>query len=138
MLRFTKRSEYGLMALAYLGDRGREYVSVREIVEVINVPRRLLAEVLKSLSQAKLVEAIRGPGGGYRLRHRPEEMKLAEVIAVLEGPLQMADCTNGGNCDREPVCIISSGIGRVADHIQNVLHQYTLADISSLKPQVKV
>jgi Rrf2 family nitric oxide-sensitive transcriptional repressor len=122
------------MALAYLGDHGPGFISVREIGSVLQIPRRLLAEVLKSLSQANLVGATRGPGGGYRLLHKPEELKLVDIIEVLEGPTRLITCANGGSCDREPICIIKEGMSGIANHIHSILHQYTLADISTPNP----
>ena len=81
MLRLTRRSEYGLMALAYLASRPGEYCSVREIVEELKLPKRLLAEVLKDLSRAELLEATRGPGGGYRLTQPAERLVAATATA---------------------------------------------------------
>ena len=129
MLRLTKRSEYGLMALAYLAARPGVYSSVREIVARLGTPRRLLAEVLKSLSQAKVVEATRGPGGGYRLKEPAEELSLTMVISILEGPIQVARCASENGCDFQDICTIQEGIGEVASKIQTVLDGYTLADI---------
>ncbi len=54
MLQLTKRTEYGLIALVHLVDRRGEFVSAREIGDSYQVPRRLLAEVLKELSRAGL------------------------------------------------------------------------------------
>ncbi|MBC8329067.1 MAG: Rrf2 family transcriptional regulator [Planctomycetes bacterium] len=129
MLRLTKRSEYGLMALAYLAARPGVYCSVREIVARLGTPRRLLAEVLKALSQAKVVEATRGPGGGYRLKRPAEELSLTLVISILEGPIQVARCASDNGCDFQDICTIQEGIGEVAAKIQTVLDAYTLADV---------
>ena len=112
MLRLTRRSEYGLMALAYLASRPGAYCSVREIVEELKLPKRLLAEVLKDLSRAELLEATRGPGGGYRLTQPAERLALARVVEVLEGPVAMTDCM-AHSCDLEASCIIQTGIGRL-------------------------
>ncbi|RMH03555.1 MAG: Rrf2 family transcriptional regulator [Planctomycetota bacterium] len=130
MLRLTKRSEYGLMALAFLAaQEPGVYTSVREIVSRLGTPRRLLAEVLKALSQAKVVEATRGPGGGYRMRTPAEELSLSRVIAILEGPVNVARCASEDGCDFQEICTIQEGIAQVADRIKRVLDGYTLADI---------
>ncbi|MCH2100872.1 MAG: Rrf2 family transcriptional regulator [Planctomycetes bacterium] len=128
MLRLTRRSEYGLMALAYLASRPREYCSVREIVEELKLPKRLLAEVLKDLSRAGTVEATRGPGGGYRLVRSAEELPLARVVEILEGPVAMTDCM-AQTCELEASCIIQTGIGRVTSSIRNVLEDMTVAEL---------
>jgi len=134
MLRLTKRSEYGLMALALMAQAGQEYCSVRTIVDDLKIPRRLLAEVLKELSRAGLVEAVRGPGGGYRLTADPATLSLENVVEVLEGPVKISECADGGRCDYSPSCTIQSGIHRVADRIKSVLADYTLAELVEGNP----
>jgi Rrf2 family protein len=86
VIQLTKRTEYGLIALVHLADAaltGRDgaFVSVREIAEHYPVPKRLLAEVLKDLARAELVESARGKDGGYTLRRQPDQITLAEVVA---------------------------------------------------------
>lgn len=129
MLRLTRRSEYGLMALAFLARRGSVFTSVRELGDQLSVPRRLLAEVLKDLARGGLVEGARGPGGGYRLVSDPRALPLGRVVEVLEGPIQVADCTDGGACEHEAVCGIQHGMRFVASRIKGVLDQSTLADL---------
>ena len=135
MLRLTKRSEYGLMALAFMAQSGQAYTSVREIVSKLGIPRRLLAEVLKDLSHAEIVEAVRGPGGGYRLTSPAEQLSLARVVEVLEGSGTVAKCADGGRCDLSPSCTIQEGINLVAQRVKSVLSDFTLAELSDCSPQ---
>lgn len=137
MLRLTRRSEYGLMALAFLASRPGQYCSVREIVEELKLPKRLLAEVLKDLARADLVSATRGPGGGYRLVESADNLPLARVVEVLEGPVAMTDCM-AHRCDLEASCIIQSGIGRVTQSIHNVLEGMTVAELLPASPEAPI
>lgn len=130
MLRLTRRSEYGLMALAFLARGHEQYTSVKTIVEDLRIPRRLLAEVLKDLSRARLVEAVRGPGGGYRLTMPAERLTLARAVEVLEGPSLVSDCADGGDCDMSASCSIQNGIHGVAKRIRAVLEDCSLADLA--------
>lgn len=118
------------MALAFMAQSGPAYTSVRSIVSDLGIPRRLLAEVLKDLSRANLVEAVRGPGGGYRLTTSPEDLSLARVVEILEGPVKVAECADGGRCDLSPSCTIQSGIHVVAERIKSVLDTYSLAELA--------
>ncbi len=130
MLRLTRRFEYGLMALAALAGRPDERVSVRELGEELSVPRRLLAEVLKDLARAEVVESARGPQGGYRLAVAPDELTLGRVLAALEGgPVRVAGCSDAGGCEHLPHCGIQSGVQRVAERIHDVLERSTLAEL---------
>ncbi len=130
MLRFTRRSEYGLMALTYLGQRAGEFGSVRAIVEELNIPKRLLAEVLKDLAKEGLVDSVRGPGGGYKLTRHPSQVSLADVVEALEGPMQISDCGTD-NCSLAMSCLIQNGISRVGQEIHSILQNHTLADMTA-------
>ena len=83
MLQLTKRTEYGLIALTHLAHRAGSVASVREICDRYPVPRRLVAEVLKDLCHARLVESHRGAGGGYRLARSPEAISVGDVVEVV-------------------------------------------------------
>ena len=85
MLKLTKRTEYGLIALVDLALRPGQVISVREIGERQPVPKRLTGEALKALAHAGLVESARGAGGGFWLTRSPDEISLGEVVAALEG-----------------------------------------------------
>lgn len=130
MLRLTRRSEYGVMALTYLAQRPGEYCSVRHITERLQVPRRLLAEILKDLSKARIVEATRGPGGGYRLRVDARELTVGSLVETLEGPCLFSYCSGGGECDLAAVCIIQGGMGRITRELRRVLEGVTLQDLA--------
>lgn len=127
------------MALALMAQSGKGYTSVRETVEVLKIPRRLLAEVLKDLSRAELVEAVRGPGGGYRLSKPADELSLARIVEILEGSVTVAQCADGGRCDLSPSCTIQEGINLVAKRIKNVLADFTLAELANCsRPRTEI
>ncbi len=123
MLKLTRRTEYGLIALIHLADREGEVVSVREIGERFLVPKRLLAEVLKDLHHAHLVDSVRGARGGFWLARKPEDISLGEVVAVLEGAPTVTSCEGLGaygalhECVVTPVCPIRSPLGRIREGI---------------------
>jgi len=127
------------MAMAYLAGRPPSFTftSVREIGERLGIPRRLLAEVLKDLARGGLVEGARGPGGGYRLLGGADQIALGKVVEVLEGPIQVADCSDGGCCEHESACIIQVGMRFVASRIKNVLDESTLADLVMESPAAR-
>lgn len=68
MLALTKKTGYGLIAMAHLAELPEGRVcSAREIAALYEIPAALLMNVLKALSSAGYVESFRGARGGYRL-----------------------------------------------------------------------
>jgi len=147
VIQLTKRTEYGLIALVHLADAaltGRDgaFVSVREIAEHYPVPKRLLAEVLKDLARAELVESARGKDGGYTLRRQPDQITLAEVVAALEGRPSISSCetdhsSTGSNCGLEPVCPIRSPLHRVREGIWGLMERTTLRSLAQTSSLVQ-
>ena len=139
MLQLTKRTEYGLIALVHLVDRPGEFVSAREIGDSYKVPRRLLAEVLKELSRAGLLESQRGATGGYCLVHEPEAVTVAEAVRVLEATPTADDsaCETSGwsACDIASTCPIKTPIERLRAGIWGLLQRTTLRDLATPAPE---
>lgn len=139
MLQLTKRTEYALIALVHMADREGEVVSAREIGERYPIPRRLLAEVLKDLCRASLVQSQRGASGGYVLIRSADSMTLGEIVLALEGRPALSSCENDSpahhsECDIEGVCPIRSPLHRVREGIWRLLERTTLRSLVHARP----
>ena len=145
MLKLTKRTEYGLIALLHLAEREGQFVSAREISERYPIPPRLLAESLKVLGRAGLVDSLRGASGGYRLARTAEQITIDLVVAALEGLPPITSCNDlrapgsDGPCVVEPVCPIRSPLQVLRESIWTLLQTTTLrslADSSKRSPEM--
>lgn len=136
MLKLTKRTEYGLIALTHLAGRQGEVVAAREIGDHFPIPRRLLAEVLKDLCHAGLVDSTRGARGGYSLTRTADEISLGEIVSALEGEPTVSSCGDGDlfhgetSCDVHPVCPIRSPLERIKDKIWQMMLTTSLASLA--------
>src|SRR5205809_7495532 len=103
MLRFTKRADYGLMAIHYIAvhdDVGA--VSAKRIAEEFGIPPELLAKILQRLAKRRLIVSQNGPKGGYVLTGHPSDISVGEVVRALEGPTSIVSCLDHGGCPQEP------------------------------------
>src|SRR5579862_6738594 len=113
MLALTKRTEYALIAMHYMIDRGAvgqdaskaEPVSAREIAEKYGVPLALLMNILKKLAGEHVLVSLRGARGGYVLAADPKKLSLARLIEAVEGPVEMVECA----CERNAGAGIEEG-----------------------------
>jgi len=72
VLRFTKRADYGLMAIHFIAAHGEDgAVSAKRIAEEFHIPQERLAKILQWLDKKKLITSHNGPKGGYVLTRRP-------------------------------------------------------------------
>jgi Rrf2 family protein len=151
MLRLTRRSEYGIIAMTFLAQRrlsdspGEDAVSARDIAERYHIPKRILAEVMKDLVHKGLVRSVRGASGGYRIAAAPQAMTVLAVLQALEGPFEMVPCTNDLNlsglnpggmqhqeslCELLSFCPIKGPLHKIHEKIHQVLTTVTLADLA--------
>jgi Rrf2 family cysteine metabolism transcriptional repressor len=135
MIQFSLRTEYGLRALMELAARwGRGSIPAREIADAQSIPLRFLEHQLTALHKAGIVVSQRGAGGGSALARPPEEVRISDVIEVLEGPIAAMFCLephDDDSCPQSHHCGLQELWGRVEGAVRDVFERTTLADITS-------
>jgi Rrf2 family protein len=142
-MKLSVRGEYALRALIVLGlNAGKDVVRIQTISEQQNIPKRFLEQILNELRAAGILESKRGLGGGYRLRLPPEQITLAKVIRLIEGPLAPVSCVSERyyercSCPSEEKCGIRSIMKEVRDAIVRILEGVTLAELCARVKQLQ-
>lgn len=110
MLSLTKKTDYALIALAYLAERPDRTVSAREIAGGFQMPVALVMNILKTLHHAKWLASTRGAKGGYRLAADLTKVSMHDLIVILEGPVRLAECVLlEGECLGPECCKVGKG-----------------------------
>ena len=131
MLKISRKVEYALIALRHLqGLKKEELASAKELAVSYGVPKELLAKVLQRLAKKKIIDAVKGPHGGYRLAIDPESMRLTEFFEVIEGPMGIMDCYFDSGCEQLDGCTIRTPINRINDSIRTMFNNMTLAEVT--------
>ena len=103
---------------------------MKEISTQYGIPQELLAKALQQLARAKLIEATKGPYGGYKLVTDPNEINMTNFFEILEGPMGIMDCSFDSGCNQLNACNIRTPINRINDSIRTIFDKMTLADIT--------
>lgn len=130
MLRFTKRTDYGLMAIHYIAahdDVGA--VSTKRIAEEFGIPHELLAKILQTLARARLISAQAGPKGGYILTRRPNEITVGQVVRALEGPINIVSCLEDQDCPQMERCNLRRPVQKIQVAISQMLDTMSLSEL---------
>lgn len=92
-MRLSTKSRFAVQALIDLALRERSGpVALAQIATRQGVSLSYLEQLFSRLRRAGLVESTRGPGGGYTLGRRPQEISVAEIVhAVEDEPMEAAD-----------------------------------------------
>ncbi len=146
MLSLTRKIDYALVALAFLGQRHGENqaaASARQIAEQFGLPLPMLMNLLKDLTRAGIVNSTRGAQGGYALAQEADRITLLEVIQAVEGPIRLVQCADrpvyeDKGCPISEVCPIRNPIRRLHDRITGFFSDVTLADLIESEVDVPV
>jgi len=133
VLRFTKRADYGLMAIHFIASHGDEgAVSAKRIAEEFHIPPERLAKILQQLAKKKLITSHNGPKGGYVLTRRPGAITVGQVVRALEGPLSVVSCmTEHDDCSQFARCNLRGPVQKIQASITHVLDSMTLAELAA-------
>ena len=132
MLRFTKRADYGLMAIHYIAiNDGFGAVSAKRIAEEFTIPPELMAKILQKLAKQRLIVSTNGPKGGYALARRPTEITVGQVIRALEGPINIVSCLEDADCPQMQKCNLRRPVQKIQAAISQVLDTMSLAELTS-------
>ncbi len=132
MLRFTKRADYGLMAIHYIAiNDGFGAVSAKRIAEEFAIPPELMAKILQKLAKQRLIVSTNGPKGGYALARRPTEITVGQVIRALEGPINIVPCLEDADCPQMEKCSLRRPVQKIQAAISQVLDTMSLAELTS-------
>jgi len=87
-MKISQKGLYALQAMMMLARRPRQgAIKIRDIAYEEDLPEKFLELILLELKNARLVESVRGAKGGYQLRREPADIRLAEIIRLIDGPL---------------------------------------------------
>ncbi len=134
MLALTRKTDYGLVAMAYLASRPEQICSAREIAEAHSIPLPVLMNILKRLNREGLISSIRGARGGYQLAIDLAQVSLEKFISAVEGPMRMVLCadenhTRNVSCVIAGCCPVQGPLIRLHVRFSEFLSKVSLAEI---------
>jgi Rrf2 family protein len=87
-VRISAKVDYAVRAMVQLAAESPETpVKAEDIANAQDIPLKFLLGILNDLKRAYLVRSQRGAEGGYALMRPADEITLADVIRVIDGPL---------------------------------------------------
>ena len=136
-MKISKKAEYGLRALINLGiahEVGLERVSAANLAQADNLPLKFLEQIFIQLREAGYVDTQRGKGGGYFISKPMNEIKIGDLVRLLDGPLAPIACASKTayercSCPDETHCGLRMIMIDVRNAIAAILDRYSLLNI---------
>lgn len=131
-MKVCTRARYGLRAMLDLAlNAGNGPVRMVDVAERQEISRKYLDSIITTLKVGGLVRSVLGPGGGYTLAKPASEIKVYEIIHLLEGSLLLVDCIEDEElCRRADSCATRDLWLAVGQAVEDVLSGLTLQDLA--------
>ena len=129
----SSRGRYALRVMADLAENEKNgaFIPLKEIAEREELSLKYLESIMTTLSKAGLVEGAHGKGGGYRLKRKPEEYRVSEILKLTEGSLAPVSCVEGGcdPCENAGSCRTRAMWTKLDKLINDFFDGITIADL---------
>ncbi|MDO8803781.1 MAG: Rrf2 family transcriptional regulator [Elusimicrobiota bacterium] len=126
----NRNVDYAARALVYIARANKPTVSVTQMQEEVGVARPFLRKILQTLHKAGILQAVKGKGGGFALARTPENIRLSDLVAVLQGPLKLNDCVFRKKlCQNHGACLLRHKIAVIETRMLSEIEGITIKDL---------
>ena len=130
-MRLTTKGRFAVTAMVDLAMRQtRGPVTLAAISERQHISLSYLEQLFGKLRRAKLVNSVRGPGGGYNLAKPAANISVSEIITAVDEPIDATQCAGKENClGDNKRCMTHDLWARLNEKMYAYLASVTLADL---------
>lgn len=130
MFRLSQKADYGLILLSSVArameDKSKKYISISTVARKHQIPQKFLSQIATELKRAGMITAREGVAGGFTLAKRPQEIKLLDVLKLLDGGLFVGECFED---DHECTCGAGKMWKDVKKQLEETIGTKTVADL---------
>ena len=128
-----RNTGYGLRALLHMAaNPDVDASTAEELAEVADTSTDFMHKIMRSLKEAGIVAAKRGPAGGFRLKRDPHDVTVLEVVNAIQGEFRVNRCVIGlGVCPRSGECPLRPTWLRIQQELEDGLGAQTIGEIAA-------
>jgi Rrf2 family iron-sulfur cluster assembly transcriptional regulator len=129
--------KYGLRAIFYLAlpENQSLVLGIRKISDDLNIPAPYLSKILQLLSKSRILKSNKGPGGGFSIGRKPSEIKLIDVVRLIDGTSFFDNCVIGVRncCDNKKIapCILHERYQIIRQNLLILFNETTVENVIS-------
>lgn len=132
VIRLTRQADYAILLMSRFAALAEAtLLSTSELARDTGVSPPMVNKTAKLLARSGLLVSQRGVQGGYALSKSSRTITLAEIIAAVDGPIELTECTQaGGVCELAGQCPTRPNWNLVSEAIRQSLESVTLFEMT--------
>ncbi|MBM3351699.1 MAG: Fe-S cluster assembly transcriptional regulator IscR [Betaproteobacteria bacterium] len=130
-MRLTTKGRFAVTAMVDLSMRQtRGPVTLAAISQRQRISLSYLEQLFGKLRRARIVDSVRGPGGGYKLAKPAASISMAQIIVAVDEPIDATQCGGKENCgDDDKRCMTHDLWATLNAKMHDYLSSVSLADV---------
>lgn len=129
----SKTCKYGLRGVVYLAAQAKEHklVGIKKIADDLSIPTPFLGKILQTLARHKILISTKGPNGGFGLAKDATEIKLIEIVLLLDGEDLFENClVSMKKCNEKgEKCTLHNEYSNIRKQIKDLFTHKTVSDL---------
>lgn len=134
-MRLTHLADYAVVMMTAAARRGgATRVSAAQLAQDTGVPLPTAQKLMGQLAAAGLLHSVRGAGGGFMLARPVADIRLADIVEAVEGPIAMTMCSGSdeaSDCALDAHCRVKPHMGVVSNAVRGALGAVSLQSLAS-------
>ncbi len=139
-MRLSRKSDYALRALVTLAEQPGRVISIRELAEVNDVPRRFLEHIMLELKSKGIVRSVAGRIGGFELAMPAEMVSMGRIVRLFDemlAPIPCVSSTHFEPCTQERRCRFRRVLLDIRNYTARRMEETSLATLIEMQPVAK-
>src|SRR3954470_18067604 len=139
-MRLSRKSDYALRALVTLAEQPGRTISIRELSELNDVPRRFLEHIMLEMKSKGIVRSVPGRIGGFELAMAADKITMGEIVRLFDemlAPIPCVSATHYEPCTQESKCRFRRVLLDIRNYTAKRMDEASLATLIALAPVAK-
>jgi len=131
---FSKTCEYGIRAAIFIASESLQdkRVGLKDIAQKIDSPEAFTAKILQVLARNKIVNSIKGVGGGFEIpKKKMKKIKMTQIVKAIDGDVVFTGCGLGlSKCSDEHPCPAHFKFKSIRTELATMLENTNLEELA--------
>lgn len=130
-MKLPTKTRYAIMAMVDIAFHSDGLpIKLAQVSERQNIALNYLEQIFVKLKKAELVYSIKGPGGGYKLARKPEDISIAHILFAMSKSFQMTRCSSEFCLKDNLKCLTHNLWKGLENNIINYFSSISLSDVT--------
>lgn len=129
ILKVSEAVALAIHACVIVAKEAENKTTTASIASILKASESHLSKVMQRLTKAGIVNSVRGPGGGFVINSKPEDIKLIDIYEAVDGVFRCSECLfDHQACDGQK-CVLGNFIENVNKQVKTFFETKTLDNL---------